>query len=352
MRAATVTGTRRLVLRLWLGALAATLVTLTGAVVAIELGRRDAEALHGGEAPAREGLAAARQALVEADSEALGRYLAQEQDDDEDARAAGPGERYREAIAAAGRQLAQVSQADIGGPAAESVQVVNALLSTYDGLIDHAFRKTVSRSLNLAYLQWAHHLLDEEILPQLATLQGEVDKAQPASPDGGRHVLWVVPLTVLAGLLVWAQIMLASRFRRTLSAPLLAASLLAAGLAVTATLSRDADGDVAAGRATLAALVGDYRTKETDIRGEGCGVLNQVSHQWGDADTVCPQDGPVPASDRELLRKANEVSTTAQDATAVASRGIVLVIVLSALIALLVTLGLLPRVEEYRFRRR
>ncbi|GLY93266.1 hypothetical protein [Actinoplanes sp. NBRC 103695] len=342
------TGTRRLVLRLWLGALAATLVTLTGAVVAIELGRRDAEALRGGEAPAREGLAAARQALVEADSKAVGQFPGSP----DGTPATGPGEAYREAIATAGRQLAQVSQADLGGPAAESVQVVNGLLSTYDALIDQAFRETVDPALNLAYLQYAHHLLDEEILPQLATLQGEVDQAQPASPGSERHVLWVAPLVVLAGLLGWAQVTLASRFRRTLSAPLLAASLLAAGLAVTATLSRDADGDVAAGRATLAALVGDYRTRETRIRSGGCDALSDASREWGDPDPVCPPDGPAPATDRELLRKANEVSMTAQDATAVASRGIVLVIVLSALIALLVTLGLLPRVEEYRFRRR
>ena len=341
-------GTRRLVLRLWLGALAATLVTLTGAVVAIELGRRDAEALRGGEAPAREGLAAARQALVAADSEAVAQF----RDSPGGTPAAGPGETYREAIATAGRQLAQVSQADIGGPATESVQVVNGLLSTYDVRVDQAFRETVDPDLQLAYLQYAHRFLDEEILPQLATLQGEVDQAQPASPGGERHVLWVVPLVVLAGLLGRAQVVLASRFRRTLSAPLLAASLLAAGLAVTATLSREADGDVTAGRATLAALVGDYRTKETGIRSGGCGALNEVSRGWGDPDTVCPPKGPTPASDRELLRKANEVSMTAQDATAVASRGIVLAIVLSALIALLVTLGLLPRVEEYRFRRR
>ena len=346
-------GTRRLVLRLWLWLLITTLATVIGAVVAIDLGRRDAEALRAGEAPAREGLAAARQSLVQADSEAITRFHRQDQDRGaEGTDTAGPGVTFRAAVADAGRQLAQVSQADVGGAAAESVQVVNGLLLTYGGLIEQAFRPAVSEDLNLAYLKYAHNFLDEEILPQLDAVRGDMEEARPDPPAGGRQVLWLVPLVVLAGLLVWTQVMLARRFRRTLSAPLLGAFLLLTGLAGTAVVAQGTDGDVAAGRVTLTALVGDYRAKETRTRGNGCDARNRIAERWGEDTTACPPFGEDPVTGRDLLLKANEVSMSAQGAATAATRSLVAVIVLGAAAGLLICAGLWPRFEEYRFRRR
>jgi hypothetical protein len=349
MRAAAVRGTRRLVRRLWFGLLAAALATMIGAVVAIDLGRRDAAALRAGEAPAREGLAAARESLVQADSESVTRFHNQ----GSSPASAGPGETYFAATAAAGRQLAQVSQADIGGPAAESVQVLNGLLITYGGLVEQAFRPTVSTDLNLAYLLYAHNFLAAEILPQLDTLRSEIDQAEPARPGDGRHVLWIVPLAVLAVLLLWTQVELSRRFRRTFSVPLLAAALLAGLLGTFATLSRDTDAEVAAGRATLRTLIADYGHEETRIRGDGCDELRAMADQWEEARPSCPPSGTTAAAPpRELLRKAGDVTMTAQGAAARSTRDIVLVIVFGSLAGLMITLGLLPRVEEYRFRRR
>ncbi|MFG1610872.1 hypothetical protein [Actinoplanes sp. NPDC049265] len=342
--------TRRLVGRLWFALLAAALLTLVGAVVAIDLGRRDAAALRAGEAPAREGVAAARQSLVQADNVAITQFRDQ---GSPSPASAGPGETYFSATAAAGRQLAQISQADIGGPAAESVQVLNGLLLTYGGLIEQAFRPTVSTDLNLAYLQYAHNFLNDEILPQLRTLQSEIDQAQPARPGRGRHVLWMVPLAVLAGLLIWTQLALARRFRRTLSVPLLLATVLAGLLGAVASLSRDTDADVAAGRATLTTLIKDYGDEETRNRGDGCPALRTMSRKWEEVEAPCT---PAASADviqpRELLEKANDVTMTAQSASATGTRDIVLVIVIGLALGLSITRGLLPRVEEYRFRRR
>jgi hypothetical protein len=49
---------------------------------------------------------------------------------------------------------------------------------------------------------------------------------------------------------------------------------------------------------------------------------------------------------------ANKVSTTAQSAAAASARSIVLLLIAGLLIGSLITLGLLPRIEEYRVGRR
>ncbi|MEV6494755.1 hypothetical protein AB0M20_39955 [Actinoplanes sp. NPDC051633] len=56
-------GTRRTLFRFWIWLLAAAVAALAGTVVAIDLGRRDANVLRTSEAPAREGVAAAGESL-------------------------------------------------------------------------------------------------------------------------------------------------------------------------------------------------------------------------------------------------------------------------------------------------
>lgn len=346
-------GTRRLLLRLWIALLAATLLTVAGAVTAIDLGRRDAEALRSGEAPAREGLAAARESLITADNEAIGRFADDFLAEGGPGRGDGPGDNHRFAVDAVNRQIAQVSQADIGAAAAEAVQVVIGLLDTYTQLINQAFRDGAGEELSQAHLQYAHKFLREELLPQLDTLQGEIDRAAPDRPGTGRNLLWVLPLIVLAGLLAWTQVELSRRFRRTLSIPLLAASAAVATLGVIATLSLAADRQVADGRATLAGLTSAYVERQAAVNEAGCDDRQVVARIWSDPETGCDTaEQAGTATNQQLLGMANEVTTTAQEAAATARAGIVTVVLLGAVAGLLISLGMLPRLEEYRFRRR
>ena len=350
-------GTRKLVFRQWLALLLLTLLTAAGAVTAIETGRGDAEALYAGEAPAREGLAAAEESLITADAEAISRFADQHdaalRGGDATAQLPGPGPTYRAAIIAAGTQLARVSQADVGGRAAESVQVVTGLLNTYTGLIEDAFRDDAGALLSQAYLKYAHLFLTEEILGQLALLRIDVDDAVGDRPPAGRHLLWILPLIMLAGLLVWTQLEVSRRFGRTLSIPLLAASLALAGLAVTGGFAVHTDRQVAGGRVTLTDLKAAYTNRQNTIRKKGCVKLGTVSQLWSASAPPCRNPTLPPSADgRKLLDTANDVSTTAQHAAASARNDTAVAVVLTGLTLLLITLGLLPRIEEYRFRRR
>jgi hypothetical protein len=347
-----VTGTRRRLLRLWIGMLVATAVALIGAVVAIDLSRRDANALRAGEAPAREGLAAARESLVGADTEVISRFAErQTADATEERQTAGPGEDFWTAMAAAGQQLTQVSQADIGGTAAEEFQVVNGLLITYIGLVEQAFRGDPDSLLSGAYLQYAHRFLNNEVLGQLSILQRRVDEAAPRRPPWGRHLLWSLPLLVLAGLLVRTQVWCSRHFRRTLSAPLLAASTLVVAFGVTAVLALDADRDVSKGRTDLTTMVDLYQARETTAGSQACSPLRGVSEKWPPPPEACETAVPI-RPDLNPLTMANKVSTTAQSAAAASARSIVLLLIAGLLIGSLITLGLLPRIEEYRVGRR
>ena len=332
---------QRLRIALFVAVLAAT----AGALLAINAARADAETMRTQVAPTREGLAAAQQALVEADSRALAAF------GDE---AVGPDELYQLAVAAAGRQLAQVSQADLGGTTAEGVQVVESLLNTYTGLMEQArgYRATGSE-LDAPYLQYAHLLLQEEILPQLRSLRAGADAHSPPPAGAGRQALWVVPLLVLLGLLIGTQMFLARRFRRVLSLPLLLATVFAVALGGCAALSAAVDRQVDTGRAKLTTLVGDYQAREDANRADSCRDLQKISRGWAAPTTAdCPPPRPAGKDDRDLVTAAGTISTTTQAAADRAVLALVAVLVLAALTALSITAGLLPRLEEYRFRRR
>ena len=378
-------GTRRTLFRLWIWLLAATVVALAAAVVAIDLGRRDANALRTGLAPAREGVAAARESLVAADTEAILRFdeLAcdcaklnqglraganrdQVEQQKDSLMSAGPGELFWSAFATAGGQLAQVSQADLGGPAVEGVQVVNGLLNTYTGWIEQAFRSDPTSLLARAYMQYAHRFLRNEVLSQLDKLRNDVDQAAPRRPPWGRHLLWALPLAALIVLLAWGQVWLSRRFRRTLSVPLLAATAVAVAFGATGILSLDVDRGVSKGTETLGDLRTAYEARANAADSAACAALYRISRDWPRAAEGCKTDPgkpaecparpetepPRPITDRTLLTMASSVGTEARTATTSAGRSIVAVVVAGLLIGSLITLGFLPRIEEYRFRRR
>jgi hypothetical protein len=380
-----VIGTRRTLFRLWIWLLAATVIALAAAVVAIDLGRRDANALRTGLAPAREGVAAARESLVAADTEALIQFDAlacdcaklnqkvtaganrqQVEQQKDSLMSAGPGDVFWSVFTTAGGQLAQVSQADLGGPAVEGVQVVTGLLNRYTGLIEQAFRNDPTSMLSRAYMQYAHNFLRNEVLSQLDKLRNDVDQAAPRRPPWGRHLLWALPLAALIALLAWAQLWLSRRFRRTLSVPLLAATVLAVAFGAIGILSLDVDRGVSKGTDTLGDLRTAYEARGNAADSAACAALYRISRGWpGGAEGCTTDSGELeecparpttepqrPITDRELLTMASFVGTEARTATTSAGRSMAAVVVAGLLIGSLITLGFLPRIEEYRFRRR
>lgn len=343
-------GTRQALHRLRTALLVATAAALAGSLLAINAARADADSIRSGVAPAREGLAAARQSLVEANTEAMDGFTPEQ-----GATVAGPGEAYQSAVAAAGRHLALVAEADLGESTGQGVQVVESLLITYLGLMEQArayFYADEQSPLAKAYLQYAYLLLDKEILPQLASLRADVEAAAPAKPGWGRHALWIGTVLILLALLIATQVFLARRFRRTLSAPLVVATLLVLALGTAAQLSLRVDAMVATGQRNLSSLVQDYQSKETAMVARGCEDLKKLSTQWyGRSTEACPREQST-VSDRDLLRRAGTVSSTTQQAAATADVAMVAAAVLAALAALLIALGLQPRIDEYRYRSR
>ncbi|MEV6490878.1 hypothetical protein AB0M20_20000, partial [Actinoplanes sp. NPDC051633] len=249
------------------------------------------------------------------------------------------------------RQLAQVSQSEIDEVTAEKVQVVTGLLIRYQGLIQDAFRGGAGTVLAQANMRWAHRFMEEEVLSQLATLEQNVEDAEVSAIPWWRHLLWVLPLAAFLGLLGWVQVWHSRRFRRTLSAPLLAASLLAMALGATAVVSLRFDGDVDRSRDTLDDMVVTYEARAEEARFRGCDALKQISGQWPvKPDGDCPRP-PKATSGQQLLSTSNSVSTTAASAATYSARATAAAVAMAVLAGLAVTLGLLPRLEEYRYQR-
>ncbi len=330
-----------------LGLLVATVAALAGTLLAIDTGRRDAEAMRTAAAPAREGLAAARYSLMQAHAEALNGLPVT------DTTAVDPGEEYRTAVAAAGRQLAQVSESDIGDTVKQGVQVVESLFATYLGLMEQArahARDDGGSLLAQAYARYAHDLLNQEMLPQLQSLSADVDTVTPDDGTGWLIGWWALPVLGLLALLTVAQVFLARRFRRVITVPLLVATVLTLGLGVVARTSSGVGDAVADSRGGLARLVDDYGANER-VLAAGCASLPPASS--GSPRPACPSaPTSAAADDRELLVRARDVAETSRQAADTGVEAMIIATVLALLTALLILLGLQPRIEEYRFRSR
>lgn len=342
--------TRRVLHRLHLALLVGTVAALAASLVAIGWGRGDAEKMRTAAVPAGAGLAAARQSLVEADTAALDSFA------NPRTATAGLSEAYRTAIAAASRQLAQVSEADLDATASQNAQVVESLLATYQGLLQQAalyFYADPRSPLAEAYLQYGYDLLHDEMLPLMDVLRAQIRENTPDVSGWARHVLWIVPVVVLLAFLAATQIFLARRFRRTLSLPLLLATVAVLGLGFAAKLSFGIDDGVSTSRTTLDTLVENHQHNASVIQAKGCEFLAVLSKDWYEpAGSGCRAASSAVVDDGDLLAKTNKASVTTQEASDTADQAIVAVSVLALVAILLIMLGMLPRIEEYRYRPR
>ncbi|MEQ4303085.1 hypothetical protein ABNF97_17105 [Plantactinospora sp. B6F1] len=365
--------TRGTLLRLLGCLLGATVLVLASSLAVIWGTHRSAETVRTRSVPAVMELAAVRTALVRADTAAITSFQTRQSG------LVGPGEEYQNQIAVASQGLAQAAE-DIGseGGSSGQIQVVEGLLVAYVGLMGQAhahYRQSGPGGLATAYAWYASRLLhsDDGILAQLDTLLAAETEALEARLSSGwlspgTTLLWVLPVLLLLCLLVGAQRYLRRRFRRTVNWGLAAATVLlvvlTAGTSFVlvskeqladahAELSEvrrlSAEQSAGADHQGIAAL--DELLAGFCSRADGCAVSSDVFRGGLEAGAPAPAVSAPPVADREVLSRAGEVDDQAALATG-ATSGAFVVLLLASPIALLVWLGLRPRIEEYRYRSR
>ncbi|WP_431975881.1 hypothetical protein [Micromonospora haikouensis] len=362
--------TRRTLLRLLWALLAANAVALAGCL-AVFLGvQRTTEAAYDRSVPAILAVYDTQVALREAHGAAVASFAAGTR------LLAGPGEDYQNQIARAGQHLAEVAEDNAAGDeGSRDIQVVEASLVTYTGLIERAhahFAQPGGGALGAAALRDASSLV-EEILDRLDLLKDKQNAALGRQVDGtwtglATGLLWLLPVLALGALLVATQLFLHRRFRRALNAPLLLATiavLTMGGTTATSLRSTDQLGDArsATQRAVEAQEVHLAELADRDAR-RLVNLLSDVCAPTPCADTIeqvlahtndDPRSGTgmtkPGAADEKAWQDGQEA--TGYAARAANSRGGEVVLPSAALLAAaLVVFAFLPRLEEYRYRQR
>lgn len=277
-----------------------------------------------------------------------------------------PGSEYRYQITLAGQYLAEVAERNAAGAAGSGdIQVIQALLSTYVGLIGVAatnFAGGTHQTLGVATLLDATTLLDN-ILTRLDRLRDRQDDAlQAQATSGWGHpaaaAVWLFPVTALVTLLVLAQSTLRQRFRRRWCPPLVAAAVLAALLGVATGWSTRAAADLDDGWDQAATLVTQRAGQLDALR---TGSAKPLRLAVSDAcPVVCAKtvDGLPPGDpDADAIRAgapaSHELSATADRAAADAAKSdtVNILLPIGAIgVLALVLAGFRPRLDEYRHR--
>ncbi|MBB4741351.1 hypothetical protein BJY16_004810 [Actinoplanes octamycinicus] len=317
--------------------------------------RATAERVGSHSVPSIQHVLAAHAALVEADQAAVASFRSGA------VGLTGPGERYQNQIALAGQSLTQLAVDSVAGAGVgQSIQLVQGQLAAYSGLIEQAdahFRKDPASVLAVADLWYASRLLHmpDGILDQLDDLLAVEQRTLDRQLTTGRMApgwvaVWIVPVTVLLGLLLATQVFLSRRFRRTFNPPLIAATLAVLALAAGMSFDFAARGELTATRQAGTTLVGVWhaRIDAADQRGQkmlGEAVAKACRGACGDM--VVAKAAAEPPAEEALTARIKDVDGHAAAATATTGR--LLLLLLAALIAMaLVPLGLYPRINEYR----
>ncbi|WP_410676368.1 hypothetical protein [Amycolatopsis sp. cmx-4-68] len=319
-------------------------------------------------APAVLEVSLAKAALVAAHGAAVAAFDAGQ------ARLTGPSEQYEDEIALASQQLAQVAEHNAAGEqGSRTLRLIEGLLPAYNGVIGEAdahFRQDDGGPLAASSLQSASDLLtapQNGILARLDTLEAAQRSALDVQLDAdwldpAITLLWAVPLLALFAVLVWTQRFLARRFRRTVNAALLAATvacvLLGAGTALLLGIQSDArdsgaalERTVDARSAATADAAGGAQWKLAQVLAAQCGAGGAAA--CGDTVAAFVASAPAPpavpaappgdADERVLLGPG----LTEPGWNGVLGYGIP---VLAAGIGVLTVGGLQPRLDEYQFR--
>jgi hypothetical protein len=349
--------TRRDLLRLRLGLLGLTVVVLAMSVWSFAATQSVLGTVRDRTAPAVLDVAAARSALMQAHSAAVGSFVHQ------GATLVGPGEEYTADLAVAEQDLARAAGDNAGGSTGSGeLQLIAGLLTTYSGWMSQAgthFRDGTP-ALYATDLWYAARSLygSEQTLAHiehLADLQRtELDQQLSGGWLNPWTVLaWAVPSAALAFLLWFTQHYLWRKFGRRFNLALLGASALLV-LLIAATASQF----LLAGRAqTAGAALTSYVTS-TDQQSDAVSADAQHSlilfvratcDQTGCGATLPDTPPPQQLTLPPTTTTASAITTGFTDATDLGWL-LVLIPVLALGVAGLSLVGLQPRIDEYRYR--
>ncbi len=318
-------------------------------------------------APAILEVLAAQEALVKADSAAIGSFQSGE------VKLSGPGLQHQNELTFASQSLAQVAEHNTAGqPGSQRIQLLEGLLESYSGLIGqaHAHFGTAVGTADLWSASRLLHTGDSAILAELDELLKDQtnalnDQITKSSMTTGILLVCVVPIVFLLVLLGVTQAFLKRRFRRAANPSLLLATVVLVGLSIVTSLAFFSQHRLESTRDTLDRVVREWKaaTSATDAQGQralgrlvtmecsqekgGCGptVNRFATNREPTGDTV-EQD-----HDSRVAAWNSDVHNQTSPA-AVNSRLWFLIPLTAAVIAVLIPFGLWPRIEEYRYRPR
>ncbi|MET8011166.1 hypothetical protein ABZU86_01130 [Streptomyces sp. NPDC005271] len=308
-------GTRAFLVRRLIALLVVTAAASTVLLAAYYGVSRNCRTVSDRSTPAILQVAAARQALDDSYREAK-RSLASPTLEVE-----GLSEDYRDNLAAAKQNLAQVAKSTTGGESAgQSLRTIAALVSAYGDTIEKAYVNRDNRTLHDAYLGYADTMLrrgDSSILHRLEGVQEQQQSALLQQTSIGwllSFAWWIlVPalFTTLAVLLIHTQRFLRHRFRRLVNPWLAAATALLLAVLPLALFTYQTQDRLASARHSLT---------QPDIGRTGGPTARKVAKTMRDTHWRAGAVGWIPLG--------------------------------GTLLAALVLVGLQPRIDEYRFQPR
>jgi hypothetical protein len=352
-----VSTTRRDLLRLRLGLLGLTVVVLAMSVWSFAATQSVLSTVRDQTAPAVLDVAAARSALMQAHSAAVGSFV------HSGATLVGPGEEYTADLALAEQDLARAAGDNAGGSTGSGeLQLIAGLLTTYSGWMSQAgthFRDGTSTLYGTDLWYAARSLYGSEQtlahIKHLADLQRtELDQQLSGGWLNPWTVLaWAVPWALLCFLLWFTQHYLWRKFGRRFNLALLGASALLV-LLMVATASQF----LLAGRAQAASAALSSYVSSTDEQSDAVSAGAQHSLillvRTTCDPTGCGATFPDTPPDQQLTPTPPTTTASAITAGFADATDLGWLLVLNPVLALgvagLTLVGLQPRIDEYRYR--
>ncbi|XVS68051.1 hypothetical protein ACQPYE_18990 [Actinosynnema sp. CA-299493] len=357
-------GTRTwLVRRLWflLGAAVLTLATAPWAVWAVA---DTAGTVRDRTTEAVLETAAARLALTAADRAVITSFASGH------AALTGPGQDYTNRLAAANQSLAKVAEANQAAAGAGRLQVIAGLVAAYSGAVGQAdahYRVPEATGLGAADLWYASRLLHAPggVLEQLETLQADQRAALAEQLDDGTlwpPLLWSQPasplLPALFGLVLLAvQWQFFKRFRRVLNVWLAVATVLTLFVAVALLFTASQRQQLVQVGDRVDTLLAERQAAVSADEAVGqralADLLSGLCGAQGCGPTVDEFRAGLPAQVTDVTNEhdtdAQEVTAQTRAATDSGGRG--WLVPLAAVLAfVLVVIGMVRRLNEYRYR--
>jgi hypothetical protein len=279
----------------------------------------------------------------------------------------GPGEVYQHDITTAGQSLEQIAALEPSGAVSGPLQTVEAQLVIYEGLVEQAdatYRTAVASGprsagahlLGYAYLTYASSSLQDTLVPgieQLVTINRQALSNREASAWTSPWLLLIYAAVALLlfGSLLYTQVFLQRRFRRTVSPLLMVASAVVVGLSVwLAVVALRGDHAFRTTQdAALSQLTAIWRTQTDNADHQEAALQSSVAPNGsvaGAAGTPASAAVSVISVDatQPAQAKLDSAMTSAAD-----TGGLIVALPLAAVaIAALAFLALKRRLDEYR----